>query len=61
MDVNTNWKDSPRTVLDIYRELIPTGLRIWIFSGNTDAVIPVTSTRYTIAALKLPTVSPWRA
>ncbi|KAK2421970.1 serine carboxypeptidase [Trifolium repens] len=61
MEVNTNWKDSPRTVLDIYRELIPTGLRIWIFSGNTDAVIPVTSTRYTIAALKLPTVSPWRA
>ncbi|KEH38195.1 serine carboxypeptidase-like protein [Medicago truncatula] len=59
--VNTNWKDSPRTVLDIYRELIPTGLRIWIFSGNTDAVIPVTSTRYTINALKLPTVSPWRA
>ncbi|KAK2421967.1 serine carboxypeptidase [Trifolium repens] len=59
--VGINWKDSPRTVLDIYRELIPTGLRIWIFSGNTDAVIPVTSTRYTIAALKLPTVSPWRA
>ncbi|WJX72080.1 Serine carboxypeptidase II-2 [Trifolium repens] len=59
--VAINWKDSPRTVLDIYRELIPTGLRIWIFSGNTDAVIPVTSTRYTIAALKLPTVSPWRA
>ncbi|CAL5187035.1 unnamed protein product [Lathyrus oleraceus] len=59
--VNTNWKDSPRTVLDIYRELIPTGLRIWIFSGNTDAVVPVTSTRYSINALKLPTVSPWRA
>lgn len=30
-------------------------------SGNTDAVIPVTSTRYSIDALKLPTVSPWRA
>ncbi|KAI5445776.1 variant 2, Serine carboxypeptidase-like 29 [Lathyrus oleraceus] len=28
---------------------------------NTDAVIPVTSTRYTINALKLSTVSPWRA
>ncbi|CAJ2659071.1 serine carboxypeptidase II-2 [Trifolium pratense] len=60
-DVFSNWKDSPRTVLDIYRELIPTGLRIWMFSGNTDSVLPVTSTRYTIAALKLPTVSPWRA
>ncbi|CAK8532132.1 unnamed protein product [Lathyrus sativus] len=59
--VAINWKDSPRSVLDIYRQLIPTGLRIWIFSGNTDAVIPVTSTRYTINALKLSTVGPWRA
>jgi len=30
-------------------------------SGNTDVVLPVTSTRYSIDALKLPTVSPWRA
>ncbi|KAL4571345.1 hypothetical protein LXL04_018103 [Taraxacum kok-saghyz] len=36
--------------------------RKWeVCSGNTDAVIPVTSTRYSINALKLPTVSPWRA
>ncbi|CAL0307058.1 unnamed protein product [Lupinus luteus] len=60
-EVSSNWKDSPTTVLDIYRELIPSGLRIWIFSGDTDAIIPVTSTRYSIDALKLPTVSPWRA
>ncbi|KAJ4709541.1 Carboxypeptidase [Melia azedarach] len=59
--VNTHWRDSPRTVLDIYHELMPSGLRIWIFSGDTDAVIPVTSTRYSIDALKLPTVKPWRA
>ncbi|XP_027353815.1 serine carboxypeptidase II-2 isoform X2 [Abrus precatorius] len=59
--VNTHWMDSPRSVLNIYRELIRTGLRIWMFSGNTDVVIPVTSTRYSIKALKLPTVSPWHA
>ncbi|KOM40202.1 hypothetical protein LR48_Vigan04g040000 [Vigna angularis] len=59
--VNSNWKDSPITVLDIYHELIDVGLKIWVFSGNTDTVIPVTSTRYSINALKLPTVSPWRA
>ncbi|KAL6540866.1 Serine carboxypeptidase II-2 [Orobanche minor] len=58
--VNENWNDSPRSVLSVYRELLHTGLRIWIFSGDTDAVIPVTSTRYSIDALKLPTVSPWR-
>ncbi|XXG51793.1 hypothetical protein AAC387_Pa03g0288 [Persea americana] len=59
--VNLNWKDSPRSVLNIYRELIQSGLRIWMFSGDTDAVIPVTSTRYSIDALKLPTVTPWHA
>ncbi|XVE98617.1 hypothetical protein REPUB_Repub03eG0121900 [Reevesia pubescens] len=59
--VSINWKDSPRTMLDVYRELIHAGLRIWIFSGDTDAVIPITSTRYSIDALKLPTVKPWHA
>ncbi|KAK7291935.1 hypothetical protein RIF29_07498 [Crotalaria pallida] len=58
--INNNWKDSPSTVLDIYQELIPLGLRIWMFSGDTDAVIPTASTRYSIDALKLPTVRPWR-
>ncbi|KAH9698619.1 Carboxypeptidase [Citrus sinensis] len=59
--VNNNWLDSPRIVLDIYHELIHSGLRIWMFSGDTDAVIPVTSARYSIDALNLPTVKPWRA
>lgn len=59
--VNENWKDSPRSVLPIYHELINSGLRIWMFSGDTDSVIPVTSTRYNIDALKLPTVTPWHA
>ncbi|KAI4377702.1 hypothetical protein MLD38_015287 [Melastoma candidum] len=59
--VNINWKDSPITVLDIYRKLIHEGLRIWVFSGDTDSIIPVTSTRYSIDALRLPTVKPWRA
>ncbi|GJU49040.1 serine carboxypeptidase II-2 [Tanacetum coccineum] len=55
------WQDSPISVLDVYQELIASGLRIWIFSGDTDAVIPVTSTRYSIDALNLTTISPWRA
>ncbi|KAJ8629119.1 hypothetical protein MRB53_022442 [Persea americana] len=36
-------------------------LRIWVFSGNADTVIPVTSTRYSIDALNLPTLTPWHA
>ncbi|XP_042066755.1 serine carboxypeptidase II-2-like isoform X2 [Salvia splendens] len=59
--VNQNWQDSPQSVLDVYSELLNSGLRIWMFSGDTDAVIPVTSTRYNINAMKLQTVRPWRA
>ncbi|XVE71679.1 hypothetical protein DITRI_Ditri10aG0170700 [Diplodiscus trichospermus] len=59
--VNINWKDSPRTMLDVYHELIDAGLRIWVFSGDTDAMLPVTSTRYSINALKLPTDKSWHA
>lgn len=28
-------------------------------SGDTDAVVPVTATRYSIDALKLPTITNW--
>ncbi|KAG9132081.1 hypothetical protein Leryth_025552 [Lithospermum erythrorhizon] len=59
--INMNWKDCPSSVLDVYQELISSGLRIWVFSGDTDAVIPVTSTRYSIDALNLTTITPWHA
>ncbi|XP_020268604.1 serine carboxypeptidase II-2 [Asparagus officinalis] len=57
--VYDNWRDSSRSILPIYHELIEHGLRIWMFSGDTDSVLPVTSTRYDVDALKLPTVTPW--
>lgn len=30
-------------------------------SGDTDGVLPITSTRYSVDALKLPVIGPWRA
>ncbi|CAH8355686.1 unnamed protein product [Eruca vesicaria subsp. sativa] len=57
--VSEHWNDSPSSVLDIYHELIDAGLRIWVFSGDADAVVPVTSTRYSIDALNLSTFSPY--
>ncbi|CAD6232779.1 unnamed protein product [Miscanthus lutarioriparius] len=53
------WEDSPRSMLPIYRELISAGLRIWVFSGDTDSVVPLTATRYSIDALSLPTITKW--
>jgi len=53
------WTDSVSTVLPIYRQLIASGLRILIFSGDTDARVPVTSTELSINELKLPIQTPW--
>ncbi|KAK9681534.1 hypothetical protein RND81_10G009000 [Saponaria officinalis] len=55
--VNTHWKDSPRSEHCLINET----RQFCYCSGDTDAVIPVTSTRYTIDALKLPTVKNWHA
>ncbi|XP_047322979.1 serine carboxypeptidase-like 27 isoform X2 [Impatiens glandulifera] len=57
--VGNNWGDSPVSMLPIYQELIAAGLRIWVFSGDADSVVPVTATRYSIDALKLPTITNW--
>lgn len=57
--VGNYWADSPLSMLPIYQELIAAGLRIWVYSGDTDAVVPVTASRYSIDALKLATVINW--
>ncbi|KAL8471741.1 hypothetical protein ACS0TY_028470 [Phlomoides rotata] len=57
--LNRNWNDTASSILPIYRELIAAGLRIWVFSGDVDAVVPVTATRYSLAQLKLDTTIPW--
>ncbi|XP_022774586.1 serine carboxypeptidase-like 25 [Durio zibethinus] len=54
-----NWNDTDVSVLPIYREMIAGGLRVWVFSGDVDSVVPVTATRYSLAQLKLTTKIPW--
>ncbi|XP_028211889.1 serine carboxypeptidase 24-like isoform X2 [Glycine soja] len=54
-----NWKDSEISVLPIYKELIAAGLRIWVFSGDTDSVVPVTATRFSLNHLNLRTRTRW--
>lgn len=55
-----NWADSKPSVLPIYKKLISAGLRIWVYSGDTDGRVPVLSTRYSLNALGLPITKPWR-
>ncbi|XP_062090059.1 serine carboxypeptidase-like 35 [Humulus lupulus] len=55
------WNDSPDTVLPVIRRLLNAGLRIWIYSGDTDGRVPVTSTRYSIKKMGLKVKEEWRA
>ncbi|KAF7806538.1 serine carboxypeptidase 24 [Senna tora] len=54
-----NWKDSAVSVLPIYKELTAAGFRIWVFSGDTDAVVPVTATRFALNHLNLTIKTRW--
>ncbi|GKV18632.1 hypothetical protein SLEP1_g28982 [Rubroshorea leprosula] len=57
-----NWSesDSKKSVLPIYKKLIAVGVRIWVYSGDTDGRVPVLSTRYSLSSLGLPVVQAWR-
>ncbi|RWR88025.1 serine carboxypeptidase-like protein 31 [Cinnamomum micranthum f. kanehirae] len=54
-----DWKDSKPSVIPIYKKLIAAGLRIWVYSGDTDGRVPVLSTRYSLSLLGLPVTRPW--
>ncbi|KAL5759142.1 hypothetical protein ACOSQ2_017980 [Xanthoceras sorbifolium] len=59
--VINKWNDSADTVLPIIQKLLDAGLRIWVYSGDTDGRVPVTSTRYSINKLGLKITQEWRA
>ncbi|XP_071742188.1 serine carboxypeptidase 24-like isoform X3 [Rutidosis leptorrhynchoides] len=54
-----NWKDSQFSMLPTYKKLIAAGYRIWVFSGDTDSVVPVTATRMSLSHLDLTVKTPW--
>ncbi|XP_015881553.2 serine carboxypeptidase-like 40 isoform X1 [Ziziphus jujuba] len=58
-DVIKDWTDGATTILPIIHELIANGLRVWIFSGDIDGRVPVTSTKYSIQKLNLPVKTQW--
>ncbi|XP_042942466.1 serine carboxypeptidase-like 31 isoform X1 [Carya illinoinensis] len=61
MKIFEEWHDSKPSVLPIYKKLIThAGLRIWVYSGDTDGRVPVLSTRYSLSSLGLPITKAWR-
>ncbi|KAL6129705.1 hypothetical protein ACLB2K_073054 [Fragaria x ananassa] len=60
-DVITHWGDSSTTILPLLHEFMDNGLRVWIFSGDTDGRVPVTSTKYSLEKMNLPIKTAWHA
>ncbi|XP_073120271.1 serine carboxypeptidase 1-like [Henckelia pumila] len=57
--IHSNWQDWPFTVLPIIKELMASGIRVWIYSGDIDLVVPVTATRYSMSRLASSVKTPW--
>ncbi|KAK7853233.1 serine carboxypeptidase-like 40 [Quercus suber] len=58
-DVIHKWVDSQSTIIPHLQELMAHGLRVWIFSGDIDGRVPITSTKYSINKMKLPIKTTW--
>ncbi|URE01828.1 Serine Carboxypeptidase [Musa troglodytarum] len=54
------WNDSPTSTLPVMKQLVNSGLRVWLFSGDTDTVCPYRGTVEAIKIMKLPIKNPWR-
>ncbi|KAF6160837.1 hypothetical protein GIB67_036038, partial [Kingdonia uniflora] len=59
IDINVKWNDSSFSILPIIKKLTDGGLRVWMFSGDTDGRVPVTSTRYSLKKLGLNITEDW--
>ncbi|KAH0783592.1 hypothetical protein KY290_003190 [Solanum tuberosum] len=58
-DIGGYWQDSPDTVLPIFQELMQSGIRVWIYSGDIDHILSVTTSRYAINKIKTPVKTAW--
>ncbi|KAK7291136.1 hypothetical protein RIF29_06045 [Crotalaria pallida] len=54
------WTDSPATILPTINRIVSSGISTLIYGGDTDGRVPITSSRYSVNALKLPVETAWR-
>lgn len=62
--VASNYQMDPAASYDIYPDLIKAGIRIWVYSGDVDANVPIVGTLRWLTLMKdvigVPVVEPWR-
>ncbi|WCJ35374.1 Serine carboxypeptidase 1 [Euphorbia peplus] len=54
------WTDGAPTILPTIELLMASGIRLWLYSGDVDSVVSLTSTRYAINTFKLPVTTAWK-
>lgn len=54
------YSDVLKSMIPVYRQLLPSGIKMQLYSGDVDSVVPVTGTRQWIESLKLSVEKPWR-
>ncbi|KAL6514267.1 hypothetical protein OROHE_019254 [Orobanche hederae] len=57
--ITGNWTDNPETVLPVIKNLMASSISVWIYSGDIDGIIPVTTTRYSMTKLKARVKTSW--
>ncbi|KAK3024528.1 hypothetical protein RJ639_043720 [Escallonia herrerae] len=57
--VSNNYMDEELTLLPTIKELMASGVGVWIYSGDTDRRVPVTSSKYAIQKLRISVKTPW--
>ncbi|WCJ44347.1 serine carboxypeptidase-like 40 [Euphorbia peplus] len=48
----TRWNDKATSTLSLLQEFMDNGLRVLIYSGDVDGVVPVTSTQYAVEEIE---------
>ena len=60
-DVTSNYVISQEASYYLYPKLIAAGIKIMVFSGDTDMAVPFNGSQRRIDSLKLEIMSPWRS
>jgi len=58
--VDYSYEDLLSSILPLYHTLLDSGIEILVFSGDIDAIVPVTGTRAWLSLLPLNITEPWR-
>ncbi|GER42200.1 serine carboxypeptidase [Striga asiatica] len=57
--VNSNWTGTAITILPIIKKLIAKDVRVWIYSGDVDSAVSVTSTKLSLNKINASIQVPW--